>query len=383
MSVVTHSLRARRRMLVSLVLVFVLLLLSAWHWALRSLEQQVLDALGPATTLEAVVIAWPGVVEIRDLRVAAPQGWPAPDAVQAQRVKIVPDLRSLWTDTLHVQSVNISGGYFAVLRNPQGKLQFLPGLIGRERVTAKREGRGARAVTIDSIKLSNSALDFYDASIRREPVRLHVDPLHLELRELSIPQLDGRTQIEGNGTVKGAQRDGRVELKGWLEIATRESDLTIKMRGVDLVTLEPYLIRSSETGVERGALDLDLKSQVRQGHIKAPGKLVLDELELESGAGITGTFMGVPRSAVIASLKSGGDQIELNFELEGDLNSPQFSLNETLPIRVAVGMAAALGVELIDMVRDVGSFGGRALEASGEAIGELFGAGEGAGKDEK
>lgn len=122
-----------------------------------------------------------------------------------------------------------------------------------------------------------------------------------------------------------------------------------------------------------GGLNLDLHSQVHQKKLKAPGTLVLSELELKSGGGFSGTFMGMPRKAVIGALKSGGDQISLSFTLEGDLDNPQFSLNETLSVRVAVGVAQSLGVGLVDIARDVGSLGGRAIEATGTAFGKLFG----------
>ncbi|MGH8428981.1 MAG: DUF748 domain-containing protein, partial [Solimonas sp.] len=143
---------------------------------------------------------------------------------------------------------------------------------------------------------------------------------------------------------------------------------------IDLVQLEPYLLKASEAGVERGRLDLDLHSQVQKRQLKAPGKLVLKDLQLRSGSGVGGSFMGVSRRAVIASLKSGGDRIDLSFMLEGNLDNPKFSLNETLSVRLAVGMAQSLGVGLVDLVKEAGSATGRGLEAVGNAFGGLFGA---------
>jgi hypothetical protein len=40
---------------------------------------------------------------------------------------------------------------------------------------------------------------------------------------------------------------------------------------------------------------------------------------------------------------------------------------------VAVGTAEALGVGFVDIIKNVGTFGGDALEATGSAIGKLFG----------
>ena len=79
---------------------------------------------------------------------------------------------------------------------------------------------------------------------------------------------------------------------------------------------------------------------------------------------------------MVSSLKSGGDRIDLDFVLEGDLSSPRFSLNETLSMRLTVGAAASLGIGVVDMVKDLGSATGRGLEAVGDAVGGLFGGGE-------
>jgi len=164
-----------------------------------------------------------------------------------------------------------------------------------------------------------------------------------------------------------------LKLEGWLEIATRESDLQLTLRDVDMVQLEPYLLKASEAGVERGQLDLDLHSKVKQRQLNAPGRLVLKDLQLRSGSGVGGTFMGVSRRAVIGALKSGGDRIDLSFNLQGNIDNPQFSLNETLSVKLAVGMAESLGVGLVDMAKSVGTATGRGLEAVGDAIGGLFG----------
>ena len=55
------------------------------------------------------------------------------------------------------------------------------------------------------------------------------------------------------------------------------------------------------------------------------------------------TFMGVPREVVVACLKDKDNKIAVSFVLEGDVNNPQFSLNETLATRLASSMAGSLG----------------------------------------
>lgn len=348
-----------------------LLLLAGWHWTLRTLEQQVLAALGPESTLSSIDIRWPGIVVVSGLRIAAPAGWPEADTLRAERIEIVPDLRSFATERVLVRRVSVSGAYLSVLRNRQGSLVLLPTLIqraGRSATTAHQ----AKGLSLGLIEIDQARLDFLDQSLPKKTVHLQIEPVHASMRDLRLPELSGQSALEITGTVQGAQRDGSLDIRGWLEVGTRESDLQIRLDNVDLVSLEPYLIKASESGVRRGGLSLDLHSQVRSKQLKAPGTLVLSDLQLKSSGEVSGTFMGMPRQAVIGALKSGGDQISLSFTLEGDLDNPQFSLNETLSVRVAVGVAQSLGVGLVDIVRDVGTLGGRAIEATGNAIGKLF-----------
>ena len=66
--------------------------------------------------------------------------------------------------------------------------------------------------------------------------------------------------------------------------------------------------------------------------------------------------------------------------LEGDVNHPQFSLNETLTTRLASSMAESLGVSLGGVATGVGALGQSGVEAAGKvakgagsAVQRLFG----------
>ena len=107
----------------------------------------------------------------------------------------------------------------------------------------------------------------------------------------------------------------------------------------------------------------------------APGTLSLADLQLESESGALGTFMGVSRGAVIAALEKKGGRIGLDFTIEGDIDSPEFSLDEALSTRLAYSLAETLGVGLSGLVEGVGTLGQKGGEAAGEAargVSEMF-----------
>jgi hypothetical protein len=93
---------------------------------------------------------------------------------------------------------------------------------------------------------------------------------------------------------------------------------------------------------------------VKAHKLHAPGRVILTGLELASGGGVLSTFAGVPRQAVLAAMQRDG-RIEVNFTLDGRLDDPAFSINDSLATKLAGGLAEALGVSLSGVVEGVSS----------------------------
>jgi uncharacterized protein DUF748 len=343
----------------TLATVALLALALAFQFALRRLHSGIEGALGPRATLDGVTLGWTGV-ELRGLRVrAVPGRWPAAEELSAERVSVVPALSSLWRSGWHVASVTVEGARLPLLRTRDGKLRVLPSLLEGRAATAGpgTSERPTSALRIGELRLRDVTIDFHDASVpgaRGVPHRVRLEGLRADVGPLALPALDERAAVSLQASLKGPQHDGTLSLRGHLTPATREADLALKIKGLDLVALQPYLLRGNETSVRRGSLDLALDADVKGQHLNAPGQLTLSELELGSGGGLLGTFAGVPRQAVLAAMSRDG-RIDLAFTLEGRLDDPKFSLNELLAARFAVGLAEKLGVNVGGVVEGLGS----------------------------
>ncbi len=360
----------KRAIVIALVAAGVLALtgFAALRYATKTLKSQVEQALGPESKVGEIVVGL-SAIEIHDIRIAAPQGWPAPDALRAERIVIRPDLIGLFSARLHVPRITIEQAYVSALRARNGKFRLLPSLLEKRAPSKGDAATSAPEVSIGAIEVHDSVLEFFDASVRQPAHKTRLEQLHAKVEELHVPSLAGRTNIHLDGTVKGVQRNGKLQIDGWAELATKNSNITTKLQGVDLVALQPYLIKASETGVKRGTLDLRLKSTVYNNRLHAPGTLTLSGLELASGNSAFGTFMGVPRQAVIAALKNRQGQITINFTLEGNLNDPKFSLNESFALRIGAAVAQTLGISIEGIAKGVGG----ATEGLGGMVKKLFG----------
>jgi hypothetical protein len=94
------------------------------------------------------------------------------------------------------------------------------------------------------------------------------------------------------------------------------------------------------------------------------GKIVIRELEFGPSRGYLETFMGIPRSAIINFLKNNENAIDVDFVLTGDTSNPRFSINEAIATRVAMAMAAELGVSIRGLAENFGTLGRRSVEGA-------------------
>ena len=282
--------------------------------ATQQLQSRLVQTLGPRASIGELSAGWTGI-EVRELRIKAPPGWPAADELRAERVRVVPDLRSLFGGPWRVASVTVDGGYVSMLRTRDGRMRLLPALLEEKRSEAKVEqpvvDSGKPLLEIASVKLRDASLAFFDASVRQPPHAMHLEQLKLDAGPFVLPTLDKAIQIELEGLFKGTQqRDGTLSISGELTPTTRDAAL------------------------------------------HAPGQLTLIGLELNSGGGLLGTFAGVPRQAVLAAMSDKG-RIDVKFTLDGRLDDPSFSLNESFATRIASGLAESLGVSVSGVVKGV------------------------------
>ncbi|HUF42416.1 MAG TPA: DUF748 domain-containing protein [Verrucomicrobiae bacterium] len=362
--------------------IFGVTVIAGYRTGVKLLQSQIVEALGPGSRLTEIKVNWFSV-ELFGLSIDGPKGWPASRTLEAERVVVVPDLRSLLSDQIRISSIVVEKPYLSMLRVP-GKLVLVPSMTesDRGRKSSPSGENAARTVTISTIELNDGTVDIYDATVSRPPLRTRVENIEAVLRDVAAPAAD-RTRFDIAGIVKGVRRDGRLNLNGWVDPGARDSSSRVVLAAADLVALEPYLIKKNEARVANGTLDLNLNSEVRNNKLDGKGKVVLRNLEFAPSRGFFDTFMGLPRNAVIGFLKDHNNAIDVDFTLKGDTSNPNFSLNEDLSTRIATAMAGQLGVSIRDVAEGLGTIGRKGVEGAGgvvagvgSAVKRLFGDGK-------
>ncbi len=370
------SSKAKKWGIIAVVVVLVLGIggIIAFRAAVGTVKGKVVEALGPESEIADLKVGW-FTVEVDGLRIKGPQGWPAGDTLRVERVVIVPSLRSLLSNTIQILSIAVVRPYVSALRGRDGKLEVLPSLLGGPAPKGKTStAPPGRAVDISRLTVEDGVAELFDATVAQPPLKVQLEKIQGTVRNVMVPSLKGKSQFDLTAVVKGVRGDGRGSLTGWAEIASKDSSVKTELRSVDLVAFQPYLSKAAEARIQKGALDLDLQSDVRNNHLQAPGKVVISDLEFAPATGTLDTFMGVPRSAVVNFLKNKGNKIAVNFTIEGDINNPQFTLREALATRMASSMAELLGVSIRGVAEGVGTLGQKGVQATEEAAKGLGGA---------
>lgn len=358
----------------------VVLALSGLYALQREAKARVEAALAPIGTASRIDVAfWLTSVELTDVRLKPPPDWPTADMLRARHITVTPDLRALLSHHVHVREIHVSDFTMTVLRRQNGSIEILPNL--RREMEAANTASAASASSsgtdlpgeklIDHIVLDDGSFVFYDRSVSNPPWRVTVSDAHANVDDVHLPALDEPTHIAVTGALKGPAHTGHVNFDGTMRLASKDSQTHTTLRGVDIVMLDPYLLKKAgaKANVTGGTLDLDLTSTVRGYRLHAPGTVTLHHLQLAESSDPLDSFLSIPTRAAVAALKSHKGDITLHFVLDGDLHDPKFKLNESVMTELRAGFAQALGVS----AQGVAQGAGQTAKGIADALHNLFG----------
>jgi hypothetical protein len=369
-----------KRVTVSVVAVLVVLavvVLAGLYFVQREVKERVIAALGPLGSAEHIDVGFTSI-RLTNVRLIAPKNWPTADALRAAQITLIPDLHDTLTRRrLHLREVVISDFTLPALRTQNGTIELLPNL--RQSMISTPSAASAPGAPaplpaeklVDHIRFERGSFDFYDQMVSQPPYKVSVTDANATVDHIHLPYLTEPTSVSVTGSIKGPQHTGNVAFGGWIKIANKDSQLTTTLRGVDIVMLDPYLLKKAgaKARVTGGTLDLNIESTVRDYHLHAPGTLTVHHLHLAESDNPLDTFLSIPTRAAVAALKNHGDEITLHFVLDGNLRDPKFKLNESLMTELRANFAKALGVS----AEGVAKGAGETVKGLGNALKNLLG----------
>jgi len=376
---VNISNKTRKRLIVSgivaLCLVVVVLILAGLSGQL--LKAQIEKTLGENVKAGSVSISWGKVIIedlnfLRDGRIVG----------NVKSVTIKADFMSILEDKLTISRVEVDQPYFKLVIDTKGNL-LLPVVLPVEKAgEPKQKGRkkelqkdakpkDATPVEVKTLALRGGKVDFEDRSLAR-PVIMKFENLMVDIHDIAYPFSDQWTDFEVSCRLAGGKQKSTVNAMGKMNLLNEETKVKAVTKNIDLVLLRPYVEKKGDVGIERGSINMNMDTSVIKNHIRAPGTMVIRDLQLSSSGGIGGTFLGVPRSMVLSFLKNNNNEINLDFVLEGDLNNPRFNIRENFATRLSVSLAKKLGVSILGIGEAVAGGSSSIIEGATKALKGLF-----------
>ncbi|MFM0386337.1 DUF748 domain-containing protein [Paraburkholderia dipogonis] len=357
------------------LLVLLVVAVGALQFAQREVKERVIAALGPLGSAGSIRVDLTSV-HLTNVLLKAPPGWPAGDPLRADEITITPDIRDLLARRMHIRSVVVRGFDIAVLRTKDGAIRLMPNL--RQTINGSNDDEASSAAIpssreklVDHISFEQGNFHFYDMTVGPPAFKVTVSNANATVDHLHLPALTEPTNVSVTGSIKGPTHTGTVSFGGWIKVASKDSQTTTTLRGVDVVMLDPYLLKKAgaKAQVTGGTVDLTVESTVRNYQLHAPGTLTVHQLQLVDSDNPLDTFMSIPTKAAIAALKAHNGDITLHFVLDGNLRDPKFSVQESLMTRLAAGFAKAMGVS----VEGVAKGAGETVKGLGNALKNLLG----------
>jgi hypothetical protein len=242
---------------------------------------------------------------------------------------------------------------------------------GKKELKKDENPRDVTPVEVKTLALMGGKVDFEDRSLAR-PVIMKFENLMVDIHRIAYPFPDQWTEFEVSGQLVGGKQISTINATGKTNLLNEETKVKAMTKNIDLVLLRPYVEKKGDMGIERGFINMNIDSSVFKKHIRAPGTMVIRDLQLSSSGGTGGTFLGVPRSMVLSFLKNNNNEISLDFVLEGDLNNPRFNLRENFTTRLSVSLAKKLGISILGIGEAVAGGSSSIIEGATKTLKGLF-----------
>lgn len=368
---------SRRKILLAALSVALLLVLALSLLVLnanRVLKHEIARRLGRDVSIGSIDLQWGKVVlrQIRLMRGDEP-------VIKADVVALRADFLGLLRGETRVSEIVIERPSVIIETDNKGRVKPLLPEATDKRSDGESSPKTSTPFFFNTITVSGGSLTYRDGRIASPPHVTRLEEISLRISDLSLPFGDTWSEYAFEALVPGKQGVAMLSGKGRKKFKSGDTEGKISLHDLDLTAVKPYYHKKGDAEVSKGTLDITMDLAVRSGMIRAPGSATIRNLEFRSGSGIRDTFMGVPRSLVVDSLRDGNGEIALDFVLEGDLTSPRFTIAEGVMRRLTVGLATRLGFSVLESgesavvsgARGIGEIG-RGLRGLGEELGKTL-----------
>ena len=315
-------------------------------FAVKLIQPQLQRAMGPGLTISEIK------VKATHLSVKGIQYEDIPSKrifLEIEEMRIYPNFLSLLKGPLKIREFTILKPSFFFYRSREGALVGPWMAMGKKEqgkeVSNKGEDKEKESIhiKIDRFRIQKGSVDFEDMKTGGPPAQIKLREIDLDIRDLQYPMISTHVPIELKGKMKGKVKDGNIYTKGWIDPKTMDMETFFKVQEIELKVFEPYYRKKVSAEIDSGYVDMETHIALKKKMIDAPGQLEFVDLRIKEGGG---KVLWIPANILVSLLKNKGNQIKIKFHVKGNMDDPQFSLQETFLVRTVSSLAEALGIPI-------------------------------------
>jgi hypothetical protein len=307
-------------------------------------------------SVESIDLKWGGVEAIRiDLL--------RPDKktfFRSEKLSVSADFISLFRKENNIGIISLDAPVIVLETDRNGKMMLPDSGKKRKKQQKQDPAVNERPYSIKRFEVRNGSLDYVDRKISAAPVTTSLREMKVDAEDLEYPFAEKLSKYKLSAVIPGIKGNGSLKADGLINLNNLDTNSRLEIKDLDITGLRPYYAKKGDVEVTKGFLSISADVNIVKTRIASSGKMTLKKLEFDPGK--SGTFLGLPLSAVMSALKNSRGEIELDFTLEGDLNNPKFSITDSLVQKLTISLAKALGLPIETIGRTIFDVGGDVIK---------------------
>lgn len=346
------------------------------YYGVKLIQAQLQKAIGPGFTISEIKIK-PTHLSAGGIRYEDPHS--KQRFFQLEEIRVYPSLFSFLHGPLQIREMTILKPSFFFYRSREGVFIGPWGSMEKQQkgkeMTAEGEGKEREPIHVEigRFRLQKGSIHFEDRKASDPPAQIRLKDLDVEIKDIRYPVLSSHSSIELKGNIEGKKKAGSLSALGWIDLKTMDMDTVLKIHEMEVKAFEPYYRKRVSAEIEEGYMDIEAKIAIKGRVMDVPGELGLIDLHIKEGEG---TVFWIPAKTLAPLLQKKGNRLKIPFHIKGNIDDPQFSLQEAFLTRVAFSVAEALGFPIKGVAGPIPGGTGKGDEALAEGvkvIEELFG----------
>jgi hypothetical protein len=327
-----------------------------WGYAhLTALIQSRLKVLiGSDVSVEKVTARW-NRIELAQVRIARRGNGPFANRFSCRSIVIRPSLLSLFSGRLDINEIILENPYLLLEINPNGSFANI--LQIRPAAPTTGSSSAALPVSIAAMRISKGTIDLLDWQVARKGVigvsnpREHyhlakLEDLSFSAGVLTIPASERPVPVRLELNSKGG---GHLLVAGDVAPKGLDTHLKLDLTALNIIPYRPYFQKQGDLEVSAGTLSATSTLTISKRILSASGMLHLKGLAFDHSS-TKGALLGVPSWALISFMSDNKDELSVQFNVNGSLDNPRFSIQQSFTDQIATALSSKLGIPTVSGV---------------------------------